>query len=102
MKKDKQIHIRLTNEDYNYIKQKSKTANLNMTEFIMKAIRNKRIVVIVGYKEVFNEIRKIGININQIAKKSNMGLIEEKDITEIQEYMEQIWQLLRYSMQKTI
>ena len=102
MKKDKQIHIRLTNEDYNYIKQKSKTANLNMTEFIMKSVRNKKIVAIVGYKEVFNEIRKIGININQIAKKSNMGLIEEKDIIEIQEYMEQIWQLLRYSTQKTI
>lgn len=73
-----------------------------MTDYMMKSALNKKIVVIVGYKEIFNEIRKIGININQIARKCNMGLIQQSDIEEIQTYMEQIWQLLRYSQEKII
>lgn len=100
--KDKQIHIRLTKDDYDDIKQRSQKANLTMTDYMMKSALNKKIIVIVGYKEVFNEIRKIGININQIARKCNMSLVQQSDIEEIQTYMEQIWQLLRYSQEKTI
>ncbi len=102
MKKDKQIHIRLTKDDYDNIKHRSQKANLTMTDYMMKSALNKKIVVIVGYKEVFNEIRKIGININQIARSWNMGLGNKKDIEDIQEFMVEIWQLLRYSKQKTI
>lgn len=100
--KDKQIHIRLTKDDYDYIKQRSQKANLTITDYILNSALNKKIVVIVGYKEVFNEIRKIGINVNQITRKCNMGLVGKSDIEEIQECMEQIWQLLRYSREKTI
>ena len=102
MKKDKQIHIRLTKDDYDNIKHRSQKANLTMTDYMMKSALNKKIIVIVGYKEVFHEIRKIGININQIARKCNMGLVQQSAIEEIQTYMEQIWQLLRYSQEKTI
>lgn len=100
--KQKQLHIRLTKDDYDEIKQRSQKANLTITDYILKSALNKKIVVIVGYKEVFNEIRKIGININQIARNWNMGLENKKDIEEIQEFMVEIWQLLRYSKQKTI
>lgn len=100
--KDKQIHIRLTKEDYDEIKERSQKANLTITDYILKSALNKKIVVIVGYKEVFNEIRKIGININQIARIWNMGLGNQKDIEDIQDFMVEIWQLLRCSKQKTI
>lgn len=100
--KNKQIHIRLTKENYDEIKQRSQKANLTITDYILKSALNKKIVVIVGYKEVFEEIRKIGININQIARSWNMGLGNKKDIDEIQEFMVEIWQLLRYSKQKII
>ncbi len=100
--KEKQLHIRLTKENYDEIKERSQKANFTMTDYILKSALNKKIVVIVGYQEIFNEIRKIGININQIARKYNMGLEQQSDISEIQKYMEQIWQLLRYSKQKTI
>ncbi len=100
--KEKQLHIRLTKENYDEIKERSQKANFTMTDYILKSALNKKIVVIVGYQEIFNEIRKIGINVNQIARKYNMGLEQQSDISEIQKYMEQIWQLLRYSKQKTI
>lgn len=100
--KEKQLHIRLTKEKYDEIKERSQKVNLTMTDYILKSALNKKIVVIVGYQEIFNEIRKIGINVNQIARKYNMGLEQQSDIVEIQKYMEQIWQLLRYSKQKTI
>lgn len=100
--KNKQLHIRLTNEDYDYIKERSQKANLTMTDYIMKSVFNKKIIVIEGYKEVMAEIRKIGININQIARNWNMGLEEKSDIEEIQEFMVKLWQLLRFSKQKEI
>lgn len=100
--KEKQLHIRLTKENYDEIKERSQKANLTMTDYILKSALNKKIVVIVGYQEIFNEIRKIGINVNQIARKYNMGLEQQSDISEIQKYMEQIWQLLRYSQEKII
>lgn len=100
--KSKQLHIRLTNEDYDYIKERSQKANLTMTDYIMKSVFNKKIIVIEGYKEVMAEIRKIGININQIARNWNMGLGEKSDIEEIQEFMVELWQLLRFSKQKEI
>lgn len=100
--KGKQIHIRVTDEEYNFIKERSKKANLTMTDFIMKSVGNKKIVVISSYREVFDEIRKIGININQIAKNWNMGLGEKRDIDDIQKFMVEIWRLLRYSKQEII
>lgn len=100
--KQKQLHIRLTKEDYDEIKERSQKSNLTITDYILKSALNKKIVVIVGYKEVFHEIRKIGININQIARNWNMGLGNKADIEDIQEFMVEIWQLLRYSKQKTI
>lgn len=100
--KGKQIHIRVTDEEYNFIKERSKKANLTMTDFIMKSVCNKKIVVISSYREVFDEIRKIGININQIAKNWNMGLCEKRDIDDIQKFMVEIWRLLRYSKQEII
>ncbi len=48
-------------------------------------------------KEMNYELHKIGVNINQIAKKANQtGNIFAEDIKLLQEMMDTIWQLQRY------
>ena len=48
-------------------------------------------------KQTNYELHKIGVNINQIAKKANeTGNIYAEDIRMLQEMMDTIWQLQRY------
>ena len=48
-------------------------------------------------RQVDYELHKIGVNINQIAKKVNeTGNIYSKDIEQLQEMMDSIWQLQKY------
>ncbi len=48
-------------------------------------------------KEMNYELHKIGVNINQIAKKTNQtGNIYAEDVKLLQEMMDTIWQLQRY------
>ena len=48
-------------------------------------------------KEMNYELHKIGVNINQIAKKTNQtGNIFAEDVKLLQEMMDTIWQLQRY------
>ena len=47
-------------------------------------------------KKMTAEIQKIGVNINQIARRVNTtGTVYEADIQEIKERLAQIWQLQR-------
>lgn len=95
MKKNKQLNIRISEQDYNYIKEKSKKANLTITGYVTKSALNKKIYVADGYKEFTGELRKIGINLNQIAKNSNAGINTNPDISEFQKDINLIWQSLK-------
>ena len=95
MKKDKQLNIRISEKDYNYIKERSKRANLTITGYVTKSALNKKILVADGYKEFVGELRKIGININQLAKNSNLGINTNSDICKFQKDISNIWQSLK-------
>lgn len=52
-------------------------------------------------KEQTAEIQKIGVNVNQIAKRVNAtGNVYEQDLKEIKGALEKIWQLQRYTLSK--
>jgi len=52
-------------------------------------------------KTVAAEMQKIGVNINQIARRVNStSRIYEQDFNEIQERVDEIWQLLRLSLSR--
>lgn len=102
MKKDKQLNIRISQEDYNYIRERSKRANLTITGYVTKSALNKKILVADGYKEFVGELRKIGVNLNQIAKNSNAGINTNPDISQFQKDINVIWQSLKYFPLKEI
>lgn len=100
-KREKQIVIRLTEAEYEMLKNKVDKSGLSQQEFLIKAIKNKKITVIDDIKNLTFELKKIGINLNQIAHLCNEGKIYncKKEIIEIQRGLADVWQLLRQLIQ---
>lgn len=74
--KNTDLHIRLSFEDMQTIRQKAHNAKMNISQYVLSAALDKPIVIIDGVREFNKELRRIGININQIAVLCNMGKIK--------------------------
>lgn len=84
-KRDKQVKFYLSDEEYKFYFDKIKKANLSQTNFILKCVKGKDIIIIDGLKETLIELKRIGANVNQISKSLNSGYFHEaeKDIKEV-------------------
>ena len=99
-----QIKFYVTEEERALIEQKMKLVpTRNMAAYLRK-------IAIDGYtiqtdhsdiKAMTAEIQKIGVNINQIAKRVNAtGSVYQEDIEEIKGVLAEIWRLQRLSLLK--
>jgi len=73
---DKRIRLRLSEEDYKLVREISDKYGMKTTEFIRQAVRDgvsglENSVKLKLISEIKREIRKIGVNINQIARWAN-------------------------------
>ncbi len=94
----RKMTFRLTDEEYKKIKEKVKEAGISQQQFLLKTAMEKEIIHIKEYQELIFQIKKIGININQITRKANeTGHISKADVEEVKGGLEQIWQSLRQS-----
>ena len=97
MKKD--IHIRITEENYKRLKSKSKQLNITQTEFIERFISNGEIVIINDLVEMQRQLRYIGNNLNQLTKLCHEGRIECLNLLDVKKEVGEIWQLLNLLIQ---
>ena len=97
MKKD--IHIRITEENYKRLKSKSKQLNITQTEFIERFINNGEIVIINDLVEIQRQLRYIGNNLNQLTKLCHEGRIECLNLLDVKKEVGEIWQLLNLLIQ---
>ena len=99
-----QIKFYVTEEERALIEQKMKLVpTQNMAAYLRK-------IAIDGYiiqtdhsdiKAMTAEIQKIGVNVNQIAKRVNtIGSVYQEDIEEIKGVLAEIWRLQRLSLLK--
>lgn len=96
------LNIRLTEKELEYLKKSSENSNCrfkngrdNFSDYLRSLL-----FVTSGYRDeaylkqlrdLQFEVRKIGININQIAKKTNSGYIgSSDDLAELKEYLARI------------
>ena len=101
-KKSERIFIRVSPEEKKSIETKAEQANMTVSQYVLKATENKKIVVSENIPKLFVEITRIGVNINQIAHVANaqkyvkMSAIYEtqKLLREVQESMTKILQEL--------
>ena len=69
-KRNQTISIRLTTEEKKEIITKAKQAQMTLTDYLITCSRNTNITV-TDPSEVLVELKRIGNNINQIARKIN-------------------------------
>lgn len=78
-KRSKQLKIYLTDEEYAKFVEQVEKSKLTQTDFFVKCITKKKIIVVDGLKETLSELKRIGVNINQISKNLNGGIFQGAD-----------------------
>ena len=103
-KRTVQIKFRVTEEERVLIEEKMKLVpTRNMEAYLRKMAIDGYIIQIdhSDIKAMTAEIQKIGVNINQIARRVNAtGSVYEHDIAEIKGALAEIWRLQRLSLLK--
>lgn len=100
-KRNKEIHFYVTDEERKLIRQKmilSKTRN--MGAYLRKMTIDGYIINTdtAPIKQVYEEMHKIGVNINQIAKKVNTtGDLYPEEMEELKRMVSEIWRILKSS-----
>ena len=97
-----QIKFYVTEEERALIEQKMKLVpTRNMEAYLRKMAIDGYIIQIdhADIKAMTAEIQKIGVNVNQIAKRVNStGSVYQEDIEEIKGVLAEIWRLQRLSL----
>jgi hypothetical protein len=91
--KDKITHIRFTQEDLEKIQQESKEKGMNVSQYIRSCVKGglydnpdlRKELRTLNY-----EIHKIGVNVNQIACHSNLGILTMSEREILLELMKDI------------
>lgn len=94
----RKMTFRLTEDEYKVIKNKVSELGISQQQFLLKTALGKKIINIKEYQSVMLQIKKIGTNINQIAKHANeTGIITDCEIADVKEGLDNIWRLLNRS-----
>ena len=101
-KRDIQKKLFVNEEEDKIIKEKMKQLGTDNFGAYARKMLIDVYVVKTDYttiKNLIKEINKIGVNINQIAKRTNeTNRIYEDDIKELKGELEQVWQLLKSNL----
>jgi len=104
LKRTIQIKFRVTEAERDLIYEKMRILHTNNLAAYMRKIAIDGYVVAVDnsdIKAMTAEIQKIGVNINQIARRVNStSRIYEQDIDELKGALAEIWRLQRLSLLK--
>ena len=73
--KDIRITVRLTQEQFDSIRARAKTAGLETSTYIRAAAMRHKVTVVPGLKEITHELKMIGNNINQLAVLAHEGKV---------------------------
>ncbi len=103
-KRTVQIKFRVTEEERAMIEKKMKLIpTRNMAAYLRKMAIDGYVIQVDhrDIKAMTAEIQKIGVNINQIARRANAtGNVYQEDIEEIKGVLNEIWRLQRLSLLK--
>lgn len=96
------ISFRVSEEEYQQLQEKISESGKNQQEYILSCVLEKQIVNTDGIKELIPELKRIGNNLNQIAKRCNEGgmLPSEAEVRKHGEELNKVWQSLRRYLQR--
>lgn len=94
MKKDIDFHVRISREDLKLIDAKAREAKMSRSKFLIQAALNQNVVVVGNdeLRKLTAELRRIGINVNQIATLCNMGKIKCVELNDTNNGITKVWE----------
>lgn len=98
------VIFRLSDEELELLKKKIDEAGTTQQEYLQKAALGMSITNTDGIKEIYPELKRQGVNLNQIAKKLNeTGFVDYKhDLPNTMKEVREVWQLLKQYLQKQV
>ena len=94
------IEFYVNDEEKSFILEKMKVAKIkNLSAYLRKAAIDEKIEIhdYSGLKDINYNLRKIGVNINQIAKRINeTNSIYQSDMEDIQRKVNEVWHILTF------
>lgn len=102
--RQKQLSFRVNPEEYEQLKKKISESGMNQQQYILSCVLEKNITNTDGIKELLPELKRIGNNLNQIAKRCNEGgmLPSELEVRKYGEELNNTWLLLKQYLQKQV
>lgn len=96
-KRTNQVTFRLSDEELAQMKELLLQSGCNQQEFLRRMALNMEITNTDGIKELLPEMKKQGVNLNQIAKKLNQrGYVDyDKELELTLREVREVWQSLR-------
>ena len=95
-KKSEELHFRLTPTEKKKIEEKSEQAHKTVAAYLLALSESKRIIDTTIIASLIVEIRKIGVNINQIAAVANtQKFVNREMLSKVQQGKKEIIDLLQ-------
>ena len=93
-KRQNPIQVYLDESEHNKLKEWSAASNRTMSDYIRELLSDSQPVAFPSaeYQEILRELRKIGINLNQLASKAHtLGFVDER---EYRAESERLWRVV--------
>lgn len=104
-KEDRQIKFRVSDDEFERLEQLAKPFKLSVPAFCkMKSQGSKLLLKNSNERtanDIANELRAIGNNVNQLARKANQGnIVNDDELELVRKELRDIWQLFNDQLQK--
>ena len=96
------ITFRVTERDAETIRQKAKSAEMDLTKYLTTCAVGKEIKRIDSINDFIFELRQQGTNLNQLTTLSNMGRISAVDLSETYELYLEIQKIVKEILEKKV
>lgn len=93
-RRNETLTIRLTKAEKAVLSAKARKAKMTLTEYILAASKDTKIVLPPDTAPIVLELKRIGNNLNQIATKVNSGVTYVENLKEVIENQNKIYDLL--------
>lgn len=95
-KRQHQVLLRLSGEELQQLQELVKKSGMTQQEYFRRAALQQRITNTDGIRTLVPELKKIGSNLNQVARRANMGIPATwEELLQIRKELSEVWQLLR-------
>ena len=99
--REKQVKFYADEKEFQQIKKKIEKSKLSQQDFLLKCALEKNIIVIDDMKIFIGELKRIGNNLNQIAKVVNSErVLNNEELSKMNMELQEVWKEVIKTLKK--